>query len=177
MFSSKTAKVVAPDAESADAQAQGAVAEVRVLQTQDERDDFAGDHVEHVRQDGLNCDLGVGDDALVGQRPEPLHARDERLDDRARVQTAVAVGQEPAHFAVQRADEMPLGVAVLEYLRQVVRDQGAAPVARGQRVEELDRQVGDLRDLAEREAVDAELRVVERDAAVRRCRRTEARSP
>ena len=81
-----------------------------------------------------------------------------------RVQTAVGVRQKSAHFAVQRAHKMPLRVAVLEYLGQVVRDQRAAPFGRGQRVQELDRQAGDLRDLAEREAVDAELGVVERHA-------------
>jgi hypothetical protein len=59
---------------------------------------------------------------------------------------------------------MPLPVAVLEYLGQVVRHQGAAPIARGERVEELDWKVGGRRDLAQREAVDGELGVVERHA-------------
>jgi len=56
---------------------------------------------------------------------------------------------------------MPIGVAVLEYLAQIVGDECSAPLARGQRVQELHGHAGVLRDLAEREAMHAELGVVE----------------
>jgi ABC-type cobalamin transport system ATPase subunit len=74
------------------------------------------------------------------------------------------VSSNTAKLSHQMRSAPTLRVAVLEYLGQVVRDQAASPLARGQRVEELDWKVGSLRDLAEREAVDAKLGVVERHA-------------
>jgi hypothetical protein len=59
---------------------------------------------------------------------------------------------------------MALGVAMGKDLVQVVGDQGASPFIASQRVYKLRRHRCDLGDLAEREAVHAELRVVERHA-------------
>jgi hypothetical protein len=94
-------QVRTPDAKQVGTNGKRSVPEIGVLQRQPVRNYLFRHRFVHLGHDRLDGDLGIGDVALVRQRPLLLYCGGEGLDHGPRIDTAIGIREESPHFLLQ----------------------------------------------------------------------------
>src|SRR5664279_3546104 len=144
-------EIRAPDAQQVGTHRERSISEVRVLEAEAIGDKLPGNRLIDFRHDGLDSYLGVGHIAVVRQCTLARDRCCKCLNDRARVESPVTIGEESPQFPTKGTKEVAaLRHSIAKYGVQIVGQQFSSPRRRCalKVVDELERQISSLRYLS-----------------------------